>query len=115
MGVGGSGGGCCCNCSRVRAVGGFLFLPLLLAQEASLRLVDGPRHVVLTPMKGIVPMFLFLGFSFFGRHSLSRLILLLSFLVGSCCKPPRYVPYKGTYVPYVGTFGAPDQGQMLDV
>ncbi len=32
-----------------------------------------------------------------------------------CCKPPSYVPYKGTYVPYDGTFGTPDQGQMLDV
>ncbi len=32
-----------------------------------------------------------------------------------CCKPPSYVPYKGTYVLYKGTFGAPDQGQMLDV
>ncbi len=32
-----------------------------------------------------------------------------------CCKPPRYVPYKGTYVPQDGTYGASDQGQMLDV
>ncbi len=32
-----------------------------------------------------------------------------------CRKPPSYVPYKGTYVPYNGTFGAPDQGQTLDV
>jgi hypothetical protein len=22
--------------------------------------------------------------------------------IGDCCKPPRYVPYKGTYVPYDG-------------
>ncbi len=29
--------------------------------------------------------------------------------------PPSYVPYKSTYVPYNGTFGAPDQGQTLDV
>ncbi len=29
--------------------------------------------------------------------------------------PSSYVPYKGTYVPYDGTFGAPDQGQTLDV
>jgi hypothetical protein len=43
-------------------------------------------------------------------------------LMGSCeddfklCRmPPSYVPYKGTYVPYEGTFGAPDQGQTLDV
>ncbi len=35
--------------------------------------------------------------------------------VGECRKPPSYVPYKDTYVPYIGTFGAPDQGQMLDV
>ncbi len=32
-----------------------------------------------------------------------------------CRKLPRYVPYKCTYVPYNGTFGASDQGQMLDV
>ncbi len=32
-----------------------------------------------------------------------------------CCKPPSYVPYKGTYVPYDGTFGTPGQGQTLDV
>ncbi len=25
------------------------------------------------------------------------------------------VPYKGTFVPYDSTFGASDQGQMLDV
>ncbi len=35
--------------------------------------------------------------------------------VGTFCKPPRYVPYKCTYVPYNGTFGASEQGQMLDV
>jgi hypothetical protein len=28
----------------------------------------------------------------------------------ACHKPPRYVPYKCTYVPYNGTFGASDQG-----
>jgi hypothetical protein len=32
-----------------------------------------------------------------------------------CHKPPSFVPYKGAYVPYDGTFGAPDQGQTLDV
>jgi hypothetical protein len=32
-----------------------------------------------------------------------------------CRKPPRYVPYKCTYVPYDGTFGTSDQGQTLDV
>ncbi len=32
-----------------------------------------------------------------------------------CRRPPRYVPYKGTFVPYDGTYGAPDQGQTLDV
>ncbi len=37
------------------------------------------------------------------------------FQVISCRKPPSYVLYKGTYVPYDGTFGAPDQGQTLDV
>jgi hypothetical protein len=34
---------------------------------------------------------------------------------GTCPKPPRYVPYKGTYVPYDGTYGTSDQGQMLEV
>ncbi len=34
---------------------------------------------------------------------------------GHCCKPPRYVQYKGTYLPYDGTYGAPEQGQTLDV
>ncbi len=34
---------------------------------------------------------------------------------GKCRKLPRYVPYKCTYVPYNGTFGASNQGQMLDV
>jgi hypothetical protein len=33
----------------------------------------------------------------------------------TCHKPPKYVLYKGTYVPYDGTYGAPDQGQMLDM
>ncbi len=32
-----------------------------------------------------------------------------------CGKPSSYVPYKCTYVPYDTTFGASDQGQMLDV
>jgi hypothetical protein len=40
---------------------------------------------------------------------------LCVFVVWDCCKPPSYVPYKGTYVPYDGTFGVPDQGQTLDV
>jgi hypothetical protein len=33
----------------------------------------------------------------------------------ACCRPSRYVPYKGTFVPYDGTFGTSDQGQMLDM
>ncbi len=33
----------------------------------------------------------------------------------TCRRPSRYVPYKGTFVPYDGTYGAPDQGQTLDV
>ncbi len=37
------------------------------------------------------------------------------FGVTNCRMPPSYVPYKGTYVLYKGTFGEPDQGQMLDV
>ena len=32
-----------------------------------------------------------------------------------CRKLPRYVLYKCTYVPYNGTFGAFNQGLMLDV
>ncbi len=32
-----------------------------------------------------------------------------------CRMLPSYVLYKGTYVLYNGTFGAPDQGQTLDV
>ncbi len=32
-----------------------------------------------------------------------------------CRRPPRYVPYKGTFVPYDGTYGVADQGQTLDV
>jgi hypothetical protein len=35
--------------------------------------------------------------------------------VKGCRKPPRYVPFKCTYVPYDGTFGTSDQGQTLDV
>ncbi len=44
-----------------------------------------------------------------------RVFLLRKIEVGICFKPPRYVPYKCTYVPYNGTFGASDQGQMLDL
>ncbi len=33
----------------------------------------------------------------------------------ACCKPPRYVLYKCTYLPYDGTFDASDQCQTLDV
>ena len=25
-----------------------------------------------------------------------------------CCRLPRYVPYRGTFVPYDGTYGVPD-------
>jgi hypothetical protein len=39
----------------------------------------------------------------------------LSYKRKKCRRPPRYVPYKGAYVPYDGTYGAPDQGQTLDV
>jgi hypothetical protein len=38
-----------------------------------------------------------------------------TFKFSICRKPPRYVPYKGTFVPYDGTYGTPDQGQTLDV
>jgi hypothetical protein len=33
----------------------------------------------------------------------------------TCRKPLRIVPYIRTFVQYDGTFGAPDQGQTLDV
>jgi hypothetical protein len=36
-------------------------------------------------------------------------------LLPFCCKPPRYVLYKCTYVPHDGTFSASNQGQTLDV
>jgi hypothetical protein len=36
--------------------------------------------------------------------------MLLAQVAMLCCKPPSYIPYKGTYVPYDGTFDAPDQG-----
>jgi hypothetical protein len=49
------------------------------------------------------------------RNKLSVTVYLFLALYGSCCMLPSYVPYKGTYVPYDGTFGAPDQGQTLDV
>jgi hypothetical protein len=39
----------------------------------------------------------------------------LAFAITICRRPPRYVPYKGTFVLYNGTYGAPDQGQTLDV
>ncbi len=35
--------------------------------------------------------------------------------ISACHRPSSYVPYKGTFVLYDGTFGAPDQGQTLDV
>ncbi len=52
-----------------------------------------------------------------GTHQPMYAVFLATIVDGgqACCKPPRYVPYKGTYVPYDGTFGAPDQGQTLDV
>jgi hypothetical protein len=40
---------------------------------------------------------------------------ILVYVAWYCHMPPSYVLYKGTYVPYDGTFGVPDQGQMLDV
>ncbi len=47
--------------------------------------------------------------------ALVALVLLLSEAWSTCRMPPRYVPYKGTYVLYNGTYGASNQGQMLDV
>ncbi len=41
--------------------------------------------------------------------------VVLKDLTVDCRRPSRYVPYKGTFVPYDGTYGAPDQGQTLDV
>jgi hypothetical protein len=51
-------------------------------------------------------------------NSIYQKIALLAIakdLARLCHKPPRYVPYKCTYVPYNGSFGVPDQGQMLNV
>jgi hypothetical protein len=39
-------------------------------------------------------------------HVKAFLCMLHFFTVKACHKPPRYVPYKCTYVPYNGTFGA---------
>jgi hypothetical protein len=47
--------------------------------------------------------------------SITAYLFLVLYRSTSCHKPPRYVPYKGTYVSYDGTFGMPDQGQMLNV
>ncbi len=52
----------------------------------------------------------------FGADPLaSHTSLVGSEQISACCKPPRYVPYKGTDVPYDGTYGTPGQGQTLDV
>ncbi len=45
----------------------------------------------------------------------TELLMKNGWFLSGCCKPPRYVPYKCTYVPYNGTFGASDQCQTLDV
>jgi hypothetical protein len=45
----------------------------------------------------------------------SSYALLRSLIIAFCRRPSRYVPYKGTFVPYDSTYGAPDQGQTLDV
>jgi hypothetical protein len=51
----------------------------------------------------------------YSTHSLQVWACVLLDEAGKCRKPPRYVLYKGTYAPYDGTYGAPDQGQTLDV
>ncbi len=45
------------------------------------------------------------------KPSEEKQLKIIAFAVEACRKPPRYVPYKCTY----GTFGASNQGQMLDV
>jgi hypothetical protein len=52
-----------------------------------------------------------------GHHFLATFgqSLLRDMSSNKCCKLPRYVPYKCTYVPYGGTLGKSDQGQTLDV
>jgi hypothetical protein len=49
------------------------------------------------------------------KHKFIEDIGDIALFATQCRKPPRYVPYKGTYVLYDGTYGASDQGQMLDV
>ncbi len=49
------------------------------------------------------------------ENTLALMAWRYTWLHAACRKPPRYVPYKCTYVPYDGTFGASDQGQTLDV
>ncbi len=51
----------------------------------------------------------------FCHDSNHRALVAEVYAGGGCRMPPSYVPYKGTYVLYDGTFGTPDQGQMLDV
>ncbi len=41
-------------------------------------------------------------------HSLITVLFEDLFETINCCKPPRHVPYKRTYVLYNGTFGASD-------
>jgi hypothetical protein len=59
----------------------------------------------------VIPTLLGSDFGVLG-HLWSQNDVITSWL---CRNPPRDVPYKCTSVLYNGTFGASDQGQMLDV
>jgi hypothetical protein len=66
MRVDGGGGGRSSKHGQVGLVSGLLLFLVLFAQEAISRLVHYSSHVVLAPMEGVVPSFLFLGFSLLG-------------------------------------------------
>jgi hypothetical protein len=66
----------------MRVSRGFLFFRPLFAKLAFQWLVDGPRHVVHTPIEGKFAVLLGLWVAILGRDLLPGLILLLLFLVG---------------------------------
>ena len=77
-GGGGSGGR---NSRGACARSGLLFVLVLFAQAAVRGLVNRPSHIVLAPMKGVVTMFLFFGFTIFRWYLFPCLVLLLILLV----------------------------------
>jgi hypothetical protein len=74
---------------------------------------------IIVGVKGVMSKLKFkIKFSECKRHLLACKMsspVALEEILGWCCKPTSYVPYKGTYVLYDGTFGVPDQGQTLDM